>query len=43
MSEINQWITTHPIFSKVFVAAICIHFVYHLGYIIGSTICKILG
>ena len=34
MSEINQWINTHPVFSKV---------VYYFGYIFGATICKILG
>lgn len=43
MSEINQWITTHPVLSKVFFTAIFVHFVYHLGYVIGATICKTLG
>ncbi len=43
MSEINQWINTHPVFSKVFCAAIFVHFVYYFGYIIGATICNILG
>jgi len=43
MSEINQWINTHPVFSKVFCAGIFVHFVYYFGYIIGATICNILG
>lgn len=43
MSEINQWINTHPVFSKVFCVAIFVHLVYYFGYIVGATICKILG